>query len=78
MIHSLTPSQLKRDEKRKEDFLARKAAPAAEVKTEVIPEVEKATYVDPVDEISLTEISVNPRSDIKLRKIVGKFKNPTR
>ena len=34
--------------------------------------------MDPVDEISLTEISVNPRSDIKLWKIVGKFKNPIR
>ena len=69
-----TPSQLKRDQKRKEAFLAKKAAPDAEVKKEVITEADKATIVDPVDEICLTEISVKPKSDTKLWKIVGKFK----
>ena len=46
---------MKRDQKRKKDFLAKKAA-SAEVKKEVIPKnVEKATIIDPVDEISLTD-----------------------
>ena len=75
-----TPSQMKRDQKRKQEFLAKKAASAADVKKEVIVvvEAEKATIVDPVDEILLTEIPAGPRPDTKLWKVVGKFKNPSR
>ena len=71
---------MKRDQKRKQEFLAKKAASAADVKKEVIVvvEAEKATIVDPVDEILLTEIPAGPRPDTKLWKVVGKFKNPSR
>ena len=63
---------MKRDQKRKQEFLAKKAASAADVKKEVIVvvEAEKATSVDPVDEILLTEIPAGPRPDIKLWKVV--------
>ena len=75
---NLARSQLKRDQKRKGAFLAKKSAPSVDVKREVITEADKATILDPVDEISLTEISVKPQCDIKLWKIVRKLKNPTR
>ena len=76
-----TPSQLRRDQRRQQDFFAKKAS-SAEVKEEVPPknsEAEKVTMIDPVDEISLTEI---PNENLKeavnsdLFKIVGEYKNP--
>jgi hypothetical protein len=74
LMRKKTPSQIKRDQKRKQEFLAEKAAFAADVKKEVIVEAEKATIFDPVDEISLTEIPAGPRPDIKLWKVVDKLK----
>ena len=57
-----TPSQLRRDQRRRVDFLAKKAATFVcnEVKEESIPnndDREKANLVEPVDEITLTEFT---------------------
>ena len=71
------PSQLKRDQKRKQDFLAKKSA-SAEVKEEVAPknvEAEKAsgkaTIIDPVDEISLEEITVSNQEEVLIPQLDG-------
>ena len=57
-----TPCQLKRDQKRKTDFLAKKAA-SEDVKLENKDKAKKATIVDPEDEISLTEIRVENKTE---------------
>ena len=78
-----TPSQLRRDQRRRVDFLAKKAATFVcnEVKEESIPnndDREKANLVEPVDEITLTEFTNECQEVTKndLIKIVGEYKNP--
>ena len=76
-----SPSQWRRDQKRKENFLAQKAA-SLDVKEEVSEtrnSAEKATGTEPVDEIGLTEIPEFVQEETfenDLFKIVGKYKNP--
>ena len=76
-----SPSQWKRDEKRKKDFLAQKAA-SESVKKEV--EVRETTEVqvvieNPVDEIVLENISEEVKKEANVNdlfKIEGEYKNP--
>ena len=76
-----SPSQWKRDQKRKTDLLAKKAT-SCDVKEEMNGTenaVEKATAVEPVDEISLTEIPDSVQEETFKNdgfKIVGEYKNP--
>ena len=75
-----SPSQWRRDQKRKEKFLAQKAT-SLDVKeeSEIRDAAEKATVVEPVDEIGLTEIPEFVQEETfenDLFKIVGKYKNP--
>jgi hypothetical protein len=73
--------QWKRDQKRKTDFLVKKAS-SCDVKEEIngtVNAVEKATTVEPVDEISLIEIPDSVQEEAienDLFKIVGEYKNP--
>ena len=69
-----TPSQWKRDQKRKEDFLAKKKAASQEIKEEVVDQSAKVTMEVPADEIDLSHISNENSND--LFKIIGKYKNP--
>ena len=71
-----TPSQLKRDQKRRTDFFAKKSG-SVEIKVENSDEAEKATNVDSVDEI--TEMDVAHQEEVsenELVRTVGEYKDP--
>ena len=74
-----SPSQWRRDRKRKEDFLAKKTTLVEVKEEEVNRKVDKAVLEMPSDEIELTEIPVKIQSEPvekDLFKIVGTYKNP--
>ena len=73
-----TPSQWKRDQKRKQDFLAKKRTASLDIKKEGIEPSEKATTEVPEDEINLSHISSENENENEtdLFKVVGKYKNP--
>ena len=71
-----TPSQLRRDQKRKQEFLAKKKASLDDLDEEKIverdnSEVKETPLAEPKDEIELTEMS-----ESNLYRIVGEYKNP--
>ena len=70
-----TPSQWRRDQKRREKFIAKKKS-SIEVKEEVKETHDK---IDPADEIELEEISSKGNTEAKVNdlfKIEGEYKNP--
>ena len=77
-----TPSTLRRDQKRKEEFFAKKAALASvEVKEDLAfknETTQKANLVEPVDEITLTEMPDTEKevTENEIINIVGEYKNP--
>ena len=77
-----TPSVLRRDQKRKVEFLAKKAA-LASVEVKVDPTcnsdtTQKVNLVEPVDETALTEIPDDMKeiTENAIINIVGEYKNP--
>ena len=78
-----TPSQQRRDQRRKIDFLAKKKTTLdivqkEEIKTEPSEsDATKATLVIPLDEINLEPVAFNP-SEPNIFKIKGDFKDPNR
>ena len=76
-----TPSQWRRDQKRKEEFIAKKRS-SIEVKEEVKEthdKIGKTTLKDPEDEIELEQISSKGNDEAKVNdlfKIEGEYKNP--
>ena len=77
-----TPSMLRRDQKRKVEFLAKKAA-LASVEVKVDPTcnsdtTQKVNLVEPVDETALTEIPDDMKeiTENAIINIVGEYKNP--
>ena len=77
-----TPSMLRRDQRRKAEFLAKKAAVASvEVKgdpTSNSDNSQKVSFVEPMDEITLTEIPDDKKeiTENEIINIVGEYKNP--
>ena len=78
-----SPSQWKRDERRRQEFLARKVSSAADVKKEVVGESDdkkdEVTTENPVDEIQLDEIPKVAQKECfvnELFKIEGEYKDP--
>ena len=69
-----TPSQMRRDQRRKEDYLAKKKV-SLDVKVE---KVDEATLSETVDEIELNELKegTQVKENSNLFKIKGEFKNP--
>ena len=77
-----TPSILRRDQRRKAEFLAKKAA-LASVKVKEDPtcnsdKSQKVNLVEPIDEITLTEIPDDKKeiTENEIMNIVGEYKNP--
>ena len=76
-----SPSQWKRDERRRQEFLARKVS-ADDVKKEAEKSddnVDEVTIENPVDEIELSEIPKRAQNEAfvtKLFKIEGEYKDP--
>ena len=76
-----TPSQWRRDQKRREEFIAKKKS-SIEVKEEVKEthgKIGKTTQKDPEDEIELEQISSKGNDEAKVNdlfKIEGEYKNP--
>ena len=79
-----TPSQLRRDQKRKQEYLSKKEASLDESKNLVkekrnesdVGEVKSTLSVEPKDEIMLTEMETEDKPETNLFKVVGEFKNP--
>ena len=78
---SKTPSQWRRDQKRREEFIAKKKS-SIEVKEEVKEihdNIGKTAQKDPEDEIELEQISSKDNDEAKVNalfKIEGEYKNP--
>ena len=74
-----TPSQLRRDQKRRQEFFAKKESPAG-VKKELVENHDKsakANLKNPEDEIDLKEISSQVQVEVdEMFKIEGEYKNP--
>lgn len=74
-----TPSQWRRDQKRRQEFIAKKISAAAVIKEEeTLVEKSNADVEVPADEIELTEIPTQAIEPTKkdLFNIVGEYKNP--
>ena len=75
-----TPSQLRRDQRRKENFTKKKILAAAQEAPEHNVKIEagtpaKATLAEPVDEINLENVNEKARNVFKIK---GEFKDPKR
>ena len=75
-----SPSQWKRDQKRQQDFLDKKAAKsfASADEKEKVDIAKKVTVVDLVDEINLTKIPASVQEEVEsdLFKIIGEYRDP--